>query len=79
MKVSRSQLLSVLTLEAPTMETPEALEEYFTHRQCCNRCHGSRKINTWNGEYEHHPCPVCKGSGELVAHITIKWWPAHSK
>lgn len=72
----RTQLLGVVELHAPASESVEALEERFSHKATCNRCRGSRKIQTWNGEYQYTPCPVCKGRGEVVADILIKWRPS---
>lgn len=76
MVVERTQLLGVIELHAPTSESVEAHEESFVYKSICNRCHGSRRVETWAGEYLYTPCPVCKGRGEVVADVMVKWRPS---
>lgn len=76
MVARKTELLGMINLHSPCSESEEATEECLEYQAICNRCHGSKQIETWEGEYKYKPCPVCKGRGKMTAHVEIKWRPS---
>lgn len=70
------------------LETPDIIRKPFdgvlretlvSPGHICNYCHGQgevmRESEDTPPEWEYKPCPVCGGSGELDAVISIVWKP----
>lgn len=45
----------------------------------CGYCNGGGNVlreDKETDEWGHYKCPVCKGSGQLDAYVTIEWRPS---
>ena len=74
---------NIIELETPpylTVGKPDeaALEVFCSPGHVCSCCNGNGWIWGENeiGEPIHKDCPVCGGSGELEAVVTIEWKPS---
>lgn len=77
MKIIMSTVKRIVELVHPsTMRTP-GKEVLASTGHRCNYCHG----NGWfwgtddYGESIKEPCPMCGGSGEVDAVVTVEWKP----
>lgn len=74
-----SKRLSMVELSAPDIvNTPsERIREVIVSvGHVCKYCNGMGEVNRLNPEsheWEFSKCPVCKGSGEMDATVTIDW------
>lgn len=74
-----SKVHRMIELEPPEFDLRKELLVSPGHR--CGYCKG----NGWfwgtdpHGEDIRTPCPICGGSGEVVAVIAIEWKPSKAK
>lgn len=52
------------------------IETFVSGEQPCGYCHGDGEVMSpclEHGEWGFAPCPLCGGTGRLVATVTIEW------
>lgn len=71
-----SKQYSTVLITAPSFGTGREKIGGFTGYDC-GYCHGEGWL--WNPEIIHErvkmPCPKCKGTGKVMATVTIEWTP----
>lgn len=65
-----------IELEAPDVQGFE-VERMESHRHTCNYCNGFGYAIGSNdrNERDYVKCPVCHGTGKMMAEIAITWKP----
>ena len=69
------------TVELVPPQTDIKRELITSPGHVCGYCHGIGHFEPeWYRPYEESiPCPVCGGSGQVDAIITVEWKPSKSK
>ena len=58
--------------EVQTFSGKNETKVFTTTVQTCRQCKGTGHLDD---EYNNDPCPMCSGSGEIYARITVEWLP----
>jgi len=82
MEIKGSRRKVSIELDSPNIERVPRyglVERLVSPGHVCNYCHGQGEVTGEDpelpGEWVFKKCPVCGGSGELDAVVTIEWRP----
>jgi len=76
-----SRSVSIIALSAPdivNLPCDTVTERLVVRGLCCGYCKGQGEVlrrDATTHEWEYLKCPLCKGSGDLDADVTVEWKP----
>jgi DnaJ-class molecular chaperone len=73
-----SRKITEIVLDAENIAVTGQVDGFYSKGHVCGYCHGNGWIWGRNKyrEEQQEECPICGGSGELDAIVTVKWCAA---